>query len=332
MVFSSVLNFCSEKNVYQTKIIFIFYEKRVVSIGAVFALCTSLLGAMFPLPRVLYAMSSDGLLYAVLKSVNKRTKTPLNATLISGVIAAVMALVFDLHQLIDMMSIGTLMAYTIVAICILVLRYQDNDDTSYLNKTHASTPSQIIRQIFNLNFLKQPNGLSSNISKITIVLFSLCTSIFCLLIDDTHWEAFSIIHILLIIIGASMVVLYLVLARQPKLESDLSFKVPAVPFLPLLSIFMNLYLMFQLDINTWIRFVVWLAIGYVIYFTYGVRQSVEANREKLELSEHGQNNKNLNDGKFYGRPVNVHTIQSVDDLRNANIEFTNGSTVQLSHQ
>lgn len=286
---------------------------------------------MFPLPRVLYAMSSDGLLYAVLKSVNKRTKTPLNATLISGAIAAVMALIFDLHQLIDMMSIGTLMAYTIVAICILVLRYQDDVDTTYLNKTPSSTPSQIIRQIFNLNFLKQPNGLSSNISKIAIVLFSLFTSIFCLLID-TQWEAFSIIHIVLVIIGASMVALYLVLARQPKLKSDLSFKVPAVPFLPLLSIFMNLYLMFQLDINTWIRFVVWLAIGYAIYFTYGVRQSVEANRERLELSEHGQNNKNLNDGKFYGRPVNVHTVQSVDDLRNANIEFTNGSTVQLSHQ
>lgn len=286
---------------------------------------------MFPLPRVLYAMSSDGLLYAVLKSVNKRTKTPLNATLISGAIAAVMALVFDLHQLVDMMSIGTLMAYTIVAICILVLRYQD-DDTSYLNKT-PSTPSQIIRQIFNLNFVKQPNGLSSNISKMAIVLFSLLTSIFCLLIDDTQWEAFSIIHIVLIVIGASMVVLYLVLMRQPKLDSGLSFKVPAVPFLPLLSIFMNLYLMFQLDVHTWIRFVVWLAIGYTIYFTYGVRQSVEANREKLELSEHGKNNKNLNDGKFYGRPVNVHTMESVDDLRNANIEFNNsGSTVQLSHQ
>lgn len=65
-----------------------------------FALCTSLLGAMFPLPRVLYAMSSDGLLYSVFRTVNKRTKTPLNATFISGVIAAVMALIFDLHQLI----------------------------------------------------------------------------------------------------------------------------------------------------------------------------------------------------------------------------------------
>lgn len=303
--------------------------KWIVSIGAVFALCTSLLGAMFPLPRVLYAMSSDGLLYSVFKRVNKRTKTPLNATLISGLIAAVMALIFDLHQLIDMMSIGTLMAYTIVAICILVLRYQDAD-TSHLNKTPSTLP-QIVRQTFNLNFLKEPNALSSNISKMTIVLFSLFTSIFCLLID-TQWHTFSIVHILLIIIGASMIIFYLVLVRQPTLETDLSFKVPAVPFLPMLSIFMNLYLMFQLDINTWIRFAVWIVIGYVIYFSYGMRQSMEANRERLELSEHGQNNKNLNDGKCYGRTVNTHTMQSIDDLRNANIEFTTGSTVQLGHQ
>lgn len=82
-----------------------------MSVGAVFALCTSLLGAMFPLPRVLYAMSSDGLLYRVFQNVNQRTKTPLNATIISGSLAAVMALIFDLHQLIDMMSIGKYLVY-----------------------------------------------------------------------------------------------------------------------------------------------------------------------------------------------------------------------------
>lgn len=70
--------------------------KWVVSTGAVFALCTSLLGAMFPLPRILYAMSSDGLLYSALSMVNSRTKTPVNATLISGLFAATMALIFDL--------------------------------------------------------------------------------------------------------------------------------------------------------------------------------------------------------------------------------------------
>ena len=47
----------------------------------------SLLGAMFPLPRVIYAISSDGLLFKFLAAVNKRFKTPLIATGISGVFA-----------------------------------------------------------------------------------------------------------------------------------------------------------------------------------------------------------------------------------------------------
>uniref|UniRef100_T1GGE6 Cationic amino acid transporter C-terminal domain-containing protein n=1 Tax=Megaselia scalaris TaxID=36166 RepID=T1GGE6_MEGSC len=101
--------------------------KWVVAVGAIFALCTSLLGAMFPLPRVLYAMANDGILFKFLRNIHPYTKTPLIATIISGILAACMALIFDLHQLIDMMSIGTLLAYTIVAICVLVLRYEDED-------------------------------------------------------------------------------------------------------------------------------------------------------------------------------------------------------------
>lgn len=294
-------------------------------------MCTSLLGAMFPLPRVLYAMSSDGLLFSVFKRVNNRTKTPLQATFLSGVLAAILALIFDLHQLIDMMSIGTLMAYTIVATCILVLRYQD-DDAPYINKT-SITLSQIIRQMFNLNFVKRPNSLSSNITKMTTVLFCIFTAAFCILID-TNWTRYSPIHIALMVIGACLIIFYIIIARQPNFACDLSFKVPLVPLLPLISVFMNLYLMFQLDFHTWIRFGIWIVIGYIIYFSYGIRQSIEGNREKLELSEHGQSGKHAAlDGKFYGRSTNaLHSMQSIDDLHNANVEFTNGSTVQLSHQ
>ncbi|XP_055313744.1 cationic amino acid transporter 3-like [Sitodiplosis mosellana] len=303
--------------------------KWIVSIGAVFALFTSLLGAMFPLPRVLYAMSSDGLLYRVFKRVNLRTKTPMHATVISGVFAAVMALLFDLHQLIDMMSIGTLMAYTLVSICILVLHYKE-DDESYVDKL-PSTHKQIIGQILNLHFIKQPNSLSSRITKIAVVLFSLLTVIFCILFG-TEWSEHMPSQMALILLGVLLFVTFLVITRQPKAKFESSFKVPLVPFLPLLSVFMNLYLMFQLDINTWIRFGVWMILGYIIYFTYGIKQSVEGNREKLELSEHGQKTKHTFEGKCIPRPVNAHTMQSIDDLHNANIEFTTGSTVQLSHQ
>lgn len=61
--------------------------KWIVTIGAIFALCTSLLGAMFPLPRVLYAMGTDGVLFRPLANIYGRTKTPLLATILSGLLS-----------------------------------------------------------------------------------------------------------------------------------------------------------------------------------------------------------------------------------------------------
>lgn len=222
------------------------------------------------------------------------------------------------------------MAYTLVAVCILVLRYQEDECESYANKVPSTYP-QIIRQLFNLNFVKVPNSLSSNITKATVVVFSLLSTIFCLLFG-TNWEDHVSLQVILILLIILIVISFVVIARQPISKFKASFKVPAVPFFPLLSIFMNLYLMFQLDIHTWIRFAIWLIIGYIIYFTYGIRKSIEGSREKLELSEHGQKTKHAFEGKCTARPVPAHTMQSINDLHNANIEFTTGSTVQLSHQ
>jgi len=58
--------------------------KWIVTIGALFGLSTSLLGAMFPMPRVIYAMASDGVLFKFLAKVHPRFQTPLIATLLAG--------------------------------------------------------------------------------------------------------------------------------------------------------------------------------------------------------------------------------------------------------
>jgi len=58
---------------------------------------------------------------------------------------------------------------------------------------------------------------------------------------------------------------------QPNLHR--SFRVPWVPLVPILAALSCLILMYQLPLITWIRFVVWLAIGLIIYFSYGIRHS-----------------------------------------------------------
>lgn len=103
----------------------------VVSVGAVLGLSTNLIGTLFPLPRILYSMASDGLLFRSLASVHPKLRTPVLATMVGGFSVGLLAGVLDLQSLVDMMSIGTLMAYTIVAVCILILRYENVDGVSH---------------------------------------------------------------------------------------------------------------------------------------------------------------------------------------------------------
>lgn len=104
------------------------WASYIISVGAIISLATSLYAAMFPMPRVVYAMANDGLLFKQLSYVTPRFKTPLLACILTGFLSALLCLVFDLSQLVDMMSYGTLLAYSLVSICTLVLRYTPGMD------------------------------------------------------------------------------------------------------------------------------------------------------------------------------------------------------------
>lgn len=67
-----------------------------------------------------------------------------------------------------------------------------------------------------------------------------------------------------------------IVLRRTQPDMERPFKVPWVPYLPILSVIFCLYLMANLPLATWIRFVVWIVIGIVIYYTYGINHSVLA--------------------------------------------------------
>jgi basic amino acid/polyamine antiporter, APA family len=158
------------------------FAAGLISAGAVAGLTSVLLVLLLGQSRVFFAMSRDGLLPPVFSAVHARYGTPHLSTMLVGGIVAVIAGFVPLGDLAELANIGTLFAFVVVSIGVIVLRSTD--------------PGR----------------------------------------------------------------------RRP-------FRTPLVPFLPIASVLGCLYLMSALPRATWIRFVIWLGIGLVFYFLYGIRHS-----------------------------------------------------------
>ncbi|XP_061581721.1 cationic amino acid transporter 2 isoform X2 [Cololabis saira] len=284
--------------------------KYVVAVGSLCALSTSLLGAMFPLPRILFAMARDGVLFKFMSKVSKR-QSPVAATMAAGTTAAIMAFLFDLKALVDMMSIGTLLAYSLVAVCVLILRYQPDGvlqrpavkgERDYLSSEEGE--SELTESESHLNMLKgggsalqtvlhppvSPSEQSSGVVNMSVGVLVMAVCVISYL-TTYHFESIvclevwilAVLSVCLLIFGSCI----LMICRQPQTTKKVSFMVPLLPFLPVLSIFVNIYLMVQLSGDTWIRFSVWMAVGFLIYFGYGVWHSAERQRQRQGAQSNG---------------------------------------------
>ncbi|KFP56184.1 Low affinity cationic amino acid transporter 2, partial [Cathartes aura] len=274
--------------------------KHAVAVGSLCALMTSLLGSMFPMPRILYAMARDGLLFKPLAKVSRR-QCPVVATLVSAgrlkgllIPAALLALLFDLKALVDTMSIGTLLAYSLVAGCVLLLRAHPTSDVvhardkalalvhcrctlipvpwlSFVPPTmgawvlHPRRGTGSTRGSAALTCCRGPSAAAL----VCAVSWVSIAGLPCLRAGDAWCIATLALPLLGILVAALLV------WRQPQSPERASFMVPCLPFLPLLSITINSILMARLSAAAWLRYLLWMAIGFLIYFGYGIWHSAE---------------------------------------------------------
>ena len=156
--------------------------RYAVEIGSLLGLASVVLVMLMGQPRVFYSMARDGLLPPVFGKVHPRYKTPYITTILTGSIAAVVAGLFPIGLLGQLVSIGTLLAFAIVCAGVWILR-----------------------------------------------------------------------------------------VRSPEIPR--TFKTPLVPLVPILGILSTIGLMAGLPKDTWIRLIIWLALGLVIYFGYSKSHS-----------------------------------------------------------
>ncbi|XP_039778783.1 cationic amino acid transporter 3, mitochondrial-like [Panicum virgatum] len=119
------------------------WAEYVVSSGAVLALIASLIGSILPQPRIIMAMARDGLLPPLFSAFNRQTQVPILSTTLTGTCAAILAFFMDVSQLAGMVSVGTLLAFTTVAISVLVVRYAPPYEMP-MKVAHAGTPESLI--------------------------------------------------------------------------------------------------------------------------------------------------------------------------------------------
>ncbi|CAJ0916840.1 unnamed protein product, partial [Mesorhabditis belari] len=238
-----------------------------VTIGAICGMTGSMFGCLFALPRCVYAMAQDGLIFRCLSKVNEKTQVPVNAIAVFGLLTCIMAALFNVETLVDFLSLGTLMAYSIVAVCVILLRYEKEEQLD-VNGLRSKILSK---------FSKDQNPRVS--AALIILLFGFIGFDLCLI--SNFWSLFIGKFVAILCLFISILSLgWISLHKQSTLV--LPFQVPLVPFLPALSLFLNTFMLLNLPYLAWVRFGVWIGIGLLIYFLYGIHHSVEEKRNKVK--------------------------------------------------
>ncbi|PIN06467.1 Amino acid transporter [Handroanthus impetiginosus] len=248
----------------------------VITIGSCTALCSSMMGSILPQSRILMAMSRDGLLPSFFSDVNKCTQVPVKSTVVTGLLAGILAFFMDVEQLSGMVSLGTLLAYTMVAISVLILRYVPPDEVPLPASFQEAINSVSLQHTISYS----PGDIcveDTKVYAITPEKLPLLVKKEAPIGDHQHFlhiqctlgSTLGGIGGVLLLSGAIL----LVCIDQDDARHDFGhtggFICPFVPLLPIACILINVYLLVNLSAATWTRVSIWLLLALLVYVFYG---------------------------------------------------------------
>ncbi|MGC8865745.1 MAG: amino acid permease [Bacteroidales bacterium] len=216
----------------------------IIGLSAIIAMAGVLLVFQVGQPRIWMSMSRDGLLPKVFSRIHPRFHTPAFATVVAGFLVAVPSLFLNLTEVTDLTSIGTLFAFVLVSGGVLVLHPRGV-------KPDQSQAPRFVVPYFNSRYWLPP------ILLLTLALYYRLNDGLNFPSDSKGWHEMIPYGIFALI---SLIISFLAVFRSWSL-------------IPVLGLLTNLYLMSELGFTNWMRFLVWLVIGLIIYFAYSFRKS-----------------------------------------------------------
>ncbi|XP_078177769.1 cationic amino acid transporter 2, vacuolar-like [Carex rostrata] len=274
----------------------------IVTSGAVLALCSTLMGSLLPQPRILMAMARDGLLPPFFSDVNQRTQVPVKSTVLTGICAAVLSFFMEVSQLAGMVSVGTLLAFTIVAVSILILRYvppnevplpsslrESIDSVSLrfssqeesekfdgikelpLGGTSEEKDPLLVKEIYGyeINEEKRRKLAAMSIAFVVVGVLILTASASATFLSSFPRYFGCVAGGLLLLTGLGVLSYIDQDDGRHSFGHTGGFICPFIPLLPILCILINTYLLINLGGDTWGRVSIWLLIGAIVYIFYG---------------------------------------------------------------
>ena len=226
---------------------FAHYLAIIISVGAVIATASVLLVFQLGQPRIWMSMSRDGLLPPVFAKMHPKYKTPSFSTILTGVVVGVPALFLNLDEVVKLTSVGTLFAFVLV--CAGIIRFHGSK-----NRPESKFKAPYV------------NG------KFIVPALFVITAYLLYHFNGAAMETFFTLRDTTGTVSLSEKVPYIAFGLVFLGTAVLSF-IRNYSLIPVLGFLCCTYLLCESGTTNWQRFLIWLLVGLVIYFLYGINHS-----------------------------------------------------------